>query len=471
MSIKEEIFDEPIASSSSSSSSSHFHNSNEPLNKNQEFSSNNNQTTHFSINDGDFNHQSNYVINEEKCQPMYGGGSVDKIHENNGLLQPIDSSDPNGMMNMMNNDHNYMNQQINMDGYCINNNNTLDYPDPHFALYNPFYSIENHTNFIYANQIEQQQQQQPMNEPPSLYNPYDSNQMIYYTDYYYPYDDNRCMNIQYCVNSDPIPSNAAELYHNDIVFDTDDHHHQHQHQQQQQQTSMLYENRENLDNNPPMIINNNDDQFSNVNEMMTGESSNGNNEESERLVNNHYDDDDDDDNDDEEDKENRSKNYCKNHEINPKYVHQRFPIKLWNLASDKSFKPIRWSKDGMSVIINEQRLEPNLGHYFRSKKFSSFLRQLHLYGFRKVTRARNHHRIDDHSEYLSEYQCNYFQRDNYELVKKIRRYYSNNNNNSSSSSTQNTISSSQSLSDPISSQQSLNMDHHQFLIDNNNIIY
>ncbi|KAH7640161.1 hypothetical protein HUG17_10641 [Dermatophagoides farinae] len=364
MSIKEEIFDEPIASSSSSSSS-HFHNSNEPLNKNQEFSSNNNQTTHFSINDGDFNHQSNYVINEEKCQPMYGGGSVDKIHENNGLLQPIDSSDPNGMMNMMNNDHNYMNQQINMDGYCINNNNTLDYPDPHFALYNPFYSIENHTNFIYANQIEQQQQQQPMNEPPSLYNPYDSNQMIYYTDYYYPYDDNRCMNIQYCVNSNQIPSNAAELYHNDI----------------------------------------------------------------------------------------------------------RFPIKLWNLASDKSFKPIRWSKDGMSVIINEQRLEPNLGHYFRSKKFSSFLRQLHLYGFRKVTRARNHHRIDDHSEYLSEYQCNYFQRDNYELVKKIRRYYSNNNNNSSSSSTQNTISSSQSLSDPISSQQSLNMDHHQFLIDNNNIIY
>ncbi|XP_075587119.1 uncharacterized protein LOC124498841 [Dermatophagoides farinae] len=116
----------------------------------------------------------------------------------------------------------------------------------------------------------EQQQQQPMNEPPSLYNPYDSNQMIYYTDYYYPYDDNRCMNIQYCVNSVPIPSNAAELYHNDIVYDTDDHHHH-----QQQQTSMLYENRENLDNNPAMIINNND-QFSNVNEMVTGESSNGN---------------------------------------------------------------------------------------------------------------------------------------------------------------------------------------------------
>lgn len=122
--------------------------------------------------------------------------------------------------------------------------------------------------------------------------------------------------------------------------------------------------------------------------------------------------------------------------INTKYTHQRFPIKLWNLASDENFKPINWSPDGLSLIIDEYSLEPNLGYFFRSKKFSSFLRQLHLYGFRKVTRARNHRstsnirigEMKSRSECISEYQCTFFRRDQLDLVKNVRRFYGNHGN-------------------------------------------
>lgn len=118
--------------------------------------------------------------------------------------------------------------------------------------------------------------------------------------------------------------------------------------------------------------------------------------------------------------------------ISAKYTHQRFPIKLWNLASDENFKPIQWSLDGLSLLIDEASLEPLLGYLFRSKKFSSFLRQLHLYSFRKVTRARTirsngsflqpgEYKTSD--DRISEYQCNYFQRDKPDDIKSVRRYY------------------------------------------------
>lgn len=123
--------------------------------------------------------------------------------------------------------------------------------------------------------------------------------------------------------------------------------------------------------------------------------------------------------------------------INSKYTHQRFPLKLWNLASDLNFKPIRWSSDGMSLVIDEYALEPLLGYFFRSKKFSSFLRQLHLYGFRKVTRARNHRSYGyrygeskSRMDCISEYQCAFFQRDSPHLVKNVRRFYPNQSNSS-----------------------------------------
>lgn len=60
-----------------------------------------------------------------------------------------------------------------------------------------------------------------------------------------------------------------------------------------------------------------------------------------------------------------------------------FPLKLFNLASDDSFDPIKWTPDGMMIGICMEKMEPLLPHLFRTDKYASFLRQLHLYGFRK----------------------------------------------------------------------------------------
>ena len=132
------------------------------------------------------------------------------------------------------------------------------------------------------------------------------------------------------------------------------------------------------------------------------------------------------------DKENFSEPICQEAmlKVNAKYIHQQFPFKLWNLASDEEFKPIQWSPDGMSLILNEYALDSVLKYFFRGKKFSSFLRQLHLYGFRKVTRAhRNQSETDKlRSVYISMYQCQHFQRDRYDLVKSVRRFYGKSNN-------------------------------------------
>ncbi|KAH9402347.1 hypothetical protein TYRP_016406 [Tyrophagus putrescentiae] len=114
-------------------------------------------------------------------------------------------------------------------------------------------------------------------------------------------------------------------------------------------------------------------------------------------------------------------------EMSTKYAHQRFPIKLWNLASDEQFEPIKWADEGTSLIIDEYLLEPTLRYFFRSHKFSSFLRQLHLYGFRKMTRMRSHKGDQEkvRTDYISEYGMDNFLRGNLDLAKKIRRFYGN----------------------------------------------
>lgn len=109
--------------------------------------------------------------------------------------------------------------------------------------------------------------------------------------------------------------------------------------------------------------------------------------------------------------------------------HQRFPVKLWMLASHEPFKSISWTRNGKKIIIDEFTLEPLLGNFFRSKKYTSFLRQLHLYGFRKCSRTRNT-RSDwrgnsnkERDDYFSVYFCEYFSKDSFDDLKNVRRTY------------------------------------------------
>ncbi|XP_073422168.1 heat shock factor protein 5 [Dendrobates tinctorius] len=76
--------------------------------------------------------------------------------------------------------------------------------------------------------------------------------------------------------------------------------------------------------------------------------------------------------------------------INP----NNFPAKLWRLVNSPRYQSIRWDSTGHGVIIDQQIFEIELlcptevtnetPELFKTTNFTSFIRQLNLYGFRKL---------------------------------------------------------------------------------------
>lgn len=85
----------------------------------------------------------------------------------------------------------------------------------------------------------------------------------------------------------------------------------------------------------------------------------------------------------------------------------KFPKKIWLLASNPRFTPIVWNSLGNGILVNERLLTPNvLASLFRSNKMASFLRQLHLYDFGKINRARSYSYLDENGE-IARYQIDF----------------------------------------------------------------
>lgn len=64
-----------------------------------------------------------------------------------------------------------------------------------------------------------------------------------------------------------------------------------------------------------------------------------------------------------------------------------FILKLWKMINDPQCDDlITWSDDGQSFIITDPpKFAQELSKYFKHNNLSSFIRQLNMYGFRKVT--------------------------------------------------------------------------------------
>ncbi|XP_071317050.1 heat shock factor protein 5 isoform X2 [Trachinotus anak] len=114
--------------------------------------------------------------------------------------------------------------------------------------------------------------------------------------------------------------------------------------------------------------------------------------------------------------------------INP----NNFPAKLWRLVNNPANKAIYWDSPGKVVIIDQKLFErqilspttttPDNADAFKTNNFSSFVRQLNLYGFRKADPAIKDRYRDsgDSGTYHHFYNPN-FQRNHPELVASLRR--------------------------------------------------
>ena len=111
------------------------------------------------------------------------------------------------------------------------------------------------------------------------------------------------------------------------------------------------------------------------------------------------------------------------HSINP----ANFPAKLWRLVNNPSCEAICWDPLGELVVIDQPLFETQVlcpptfpydnPNAFKTTNFSSFVRQLNLYGFRKAERwVKQAGDCVRHCYYSPN-----FKRDHPELVAGLRR--------------------------------------------------
>ncbi|KII88267.1 hypothetical protein PLICRDRAFT_111590 [Plicaturopsis crispa FD-325 SS-3] len=101
-----------------------------------------------------------------------------------------------------------------------------------------------------------------------------------------------------------------------------------------------------------------------------------------------------------------------------------FLQKLYEMVNDPSNDDvIRWSDSGDSFyVLDQQRLANEvLGNWFKHKNFTSFVRQLNMYGFHKITHLRQGALKSDTEAEYSQFENPNFRRGQTDLLYNIQR--------------------------------------------------
>ncbi|KAL3858923.1 hypothetical protein ACJMK2_009172 [Sinanodonta woodiana] len=100
----------------------------------------------------------------------------------------------------------------------------------------------------------------------------------------------------------------------------------------------------------------------------------------------------------------------------------KFPKKLWRIANSCTTGAIFWNNDGSAIKLHKAKFErqylSSSASYFKTRNFLSFVRQLNIYGFRKITNSSR----DNYLNYaILEYEHPKFQRGHPELLSFVER--------------------------------------------------
>nr|XP_002124437.2 heat shock factor protein 5-like isoform X1 [Ciona intestinalis] len=103
-----------------------------------------------------------------------------------------------------------------------------------------------------------------------------------------------------------------------------------------------------------------------------------------------------------------------------------FPVKLYRIVSNEKYLSLWWAESGSHIVVDLPRFEQEIlrndsvpeADGFKTITFTSFVRQLNLYGFRKVAITNDSH-VDPRE--WQRYAHTYFLRGRPDLLNQIRR--------------------------------------------------
>lgn len=103
----------------------------------------------------------------------------------------------------------------------------------------------------------------------------------------------------------------------------------------------------------------------------------------------------------------------------------KFPGKLWRMVNSCNSGAIGWSQSGHTIIIHQSKFKheyldpPN--SIFKTNNIGSFIRQLNLYGFRKLNAFKFSDTTDSEIKEVHEFQNDFFIQGRPELLSRLRR--------------------------------------------------
>ncbi|XP_018397137.1 PREDICTED: heat shock transcription factor, X-linked-like [Cyphomyrmex costatus] len=103
----------------------------------------------------------------------------------------------------------------------------------------------------------------------------------------------------------------------------------------------------------------------------------------------------------------------------------RFPQKLWRIVNECKTGAIRWGTNGDTILLNYKRFQTEYldthRPIFKTSNITSFIRQLNLYGFRKVTCHGRDSACNSCNPHVHEFLHDSFRADRIDLLSKVCR--------------------------------------------------